>query len=99
MTLTYTVQFNSGGIMRFKAEVPAKPVGIVGDYHNGTPYQPDTDDVRAALPHAYRRAFDRAALWWQQNSMSGRHMPLMRELYGVNGKPLGTLFATPNWVA
>ena len=97
--LSYTVQLNAHGVVRFKATVPAKEAGLVGDYHNGTPYQPLNSEVRQALPYAYRKAFDRAMKWWHVHTMSGRRMPLKCDLWTLRGKPMGTLFATPNWPA
>lgn len=97
--LTYSIQINADGIIRFKATVPATECGIVGDYYEGKPYQPDMDSVLNVLPYRYRKAFIRSMNWWQSNDMSGRNMPLMRNLHTVKGKPIGTIFATPNWFA
>lgn len=97
--LSFNVQLNSHGVMRFKTIVPAVEAGIVGDWFNGKPYQPNTSDVESALPFHYRKAFRRALKWWQTDSMSGRLMPLKCDLVTLRGKPMGTLFATPNWAA
>lgn len=98
--LQYNVQLNAHGVIRFKATVPAREAGIVGDYHNGVPYQPDNDAVRKVLPYRYRKAFDRTLKWWQTESMSGRSLPLKCELHTARDhKPMGTLFATPDWAA
>lgn len=97
--LTYSIQLNSGGVVRFKAQVPAVEAHIVGDYHNHKPYQPDTRAIHDRLPFKYRKALNRALGWWQEKSMSGRAMPLKCDLVTLRGKPLGTLYATPNWVA
>ncbi len=97
--LTFSVQFNRHGVIRSKAVVPAIEAGIVGDWFGGKPYQPSTVAVREVLPHPYRKAFDRALKWWLTESMSGRAMPLMCDLRDLKGKPMGTLFATPNWEA
>lgn len=97
--LRFSVQLNSHGVMRFKTDVPAVPAGIVGDWFEGKPYQPDSAQVESVLPYAYRKAFRRTLKWWQSDSMSGRSMPLKCDLYTLRGKPMGTLFATPNWAA
>jgi len=99
MSLTYNVQLNANGVIRFRATVDAKEAGIVGDYLNGVPYQPDNAQVIAAIPYRYRKAFQRALKWWQTDSMSGRSLPLMCRLETLRGKPMGTLYATPNWPA
>jgi hypothetical protein len=96
--LTYTVQLNSDGVVRCKATVSAREAGLIGDYRRGVPYQPLESEVRAALPHRYRAAFDRALKWWQRADMSGRSLPLMCELHRASDHaPMGTLFATPDW--
>jgi hypothetical protein len=92
---TYTVQLNAHGVIRFKTTCGAKPAGLVGDYRNGAPYQPDLN--AAVLPYRYRKAFERALKWWQAESMSGQHMPLRCDLTTLRGQPMGTLFATPDW--
>jgi hypothetical protein len=96
---TYNIQLNANGVVRFKAVVPAVEAGLVGDYHDHKPYQPDSRAVFERLPFKYRKAFKRALGWWQDNSMSGRSLPLKCDLVTLKGKPLGTLYATPNWVA
>lgn len=96
--LTFNVQLNADGCIRWKAVVPAHEAGLVGDWFKGKPYQPKRDEVRDRLPYKYRKAFDRAMTWWQEQSMSGRYMPLKCDLYTLKGrKPMGSLFATPNW--
>jgi hypothetical protein len=97
--LTFTVQLNRHGAVFFKTTVKAKESGIVGDWYNGKPYQPDSDEVRAAIPFLFRPAFDRAVLRWSETNGANqsRLLPLMTELRGLRGQPLGTLFATPNW--
>mgnify|MGYP005821884279 CR=1 FL=1 len=97
--LTYTIHLNAHGGVRFKTTVPAKESGLVGDYHNGVPYQPDNSEVRLGLPYRYRKAFDRALKWWHESSMSGRSLPLKCDLYTSKGAPMGTLYATPDWPA
>ena len=95
--LRFNVQLNAYGAVRVRAQAPAVEAGVVGDWYQGKPYQPDPVVVRATLPYRYRKAFDRALKWWQTDSMSGRAMPLKCDLVTLRGKPLGTLFATPDW--
>lgn len=96
--LQFNVQLNADGVVRFKAVVPAVEAGLVGDWFEGKPYQPDERAVFERLPYRYRKAFTRAMKWWQTESMSGRSMPLKCELKTLRGKPMGSLFATPDWV-
>lgn len=96
-TLHFDIQLQANGTKRCGFLVEAQEAGLVGDWYKGKPYQPNTDAVRAMLPYQYRKAFDRALKWWQTESMSGRMMPLKCELKTLAGKPMGTLFATPNW--
>ena len=50
---------------------------------------PNTDGLRDALPYHYRKAFDRAALWWTQEFTDVVRM----DLYDYRGFPMGSLFA------
>jgi hypothetical protein len=43
-----------------KARIPAVPAPLVGVWHAGETWRPDSDAVKAALPHYYRVAWDRA---------------------------------------
>jgi hypothetical protein len=97
--LTFNIQLNADGVVVFRKTVAAKEAAIVGDWFEGKPYQPNEADVIAAIPYKYRKAFKRALGWWQQDSMSGRAIPLMCKLKTLKGESMGTLFATPNWVA
>ena len=98
MPLSYSVQLHRNGAVVFCATVPAREAGLVGDYHNGKPHQPDNAALRAAIPFRYRKAFDRTMTWWQ-TTPSGRNVPLKCTLRSVKGCALGELFATPQWSA
>lgn len=98
MTLLYDITLSRDGRARRIATVHAREAGLVGDYFEGKPYQPDVDAVREALPYHYRKAFDRALKWWSQG-YSGRVVPLTCSLTSTRGKPMGRLFAMPGWVA
>lgn len=97
--LTYSIQLNRDGVVKFQAIVPALESGIVGDYHNHKPYQPDSRAIFERLPWSYRKAFERALKWWREETYSGHSVPLMCELRSTKGESMGTLFATPNWEA
>ena len=95
--LTFEIQLNDG-VVRWKAIVPALESGLVGCYSDGKPYEPNDEAILERLPFKYRKAFRRASKWWQESDQSGRFMPLKCELTTLRGKPLGTLWATPDWV-
>lgn len=53
---------------------------------------PDSETLRAALPYRYRKAFDRATLWWTQEYTDVIRM----DLRDYQGFPMGSLFAQLN---
>lgn len=78
-----------------KAEVDAvQNPGVVGYYHDDKPWIPDHDAVREALPHHWRKAFDRAGpfRWcqWCGNEHPG-HVPLT----DARGQYITTIYAQP----
>lgn len=97
--LSYDITLHRYGVIWRKFTVPAKEAALVGDWFNGNPYQPDVEEVISKLPQNYTKAIRRARSWWQTASMSGRDIPLKMELYSVTHYSMGTLYATPNWVA
>ena len=93
---TYSLTFHQNGVKRFAVTVLAQPAYAIGDYHLGQAYEPPSALVREVLPFAYRKAFDRAVKWWREKG-SSRVMPSKCYLVSLKGKPLGTLYATPNF--
>lgn len=77
-----------------KPSVHARPAGIVGHYVDGVPYQPDRDAVRAALPHYWRKAFDRTNGTWWFNKHDAT-MPATLSFSDRRGRYLNTLYAIP----
>jgi len=64
--------------------------GVVGFYVDGKPYRPNNQEVRAALPFRYRKAFDRAhGAWWFNGNAA--HVALR----SARGAHLVTLYANP----
>jgi len=71
--------------------------------HNGKHYVPDYAAIRAALPHYYRAAFDRAKnrFWYSMtlarelNHVIYRDNACNVQLYTTRGKLIGTVYATP----
>jgi len=86
--LTYSVKFQSGEIVRWQAIVPATPSAIVGDYHNGRPFEPCRPAIRERLAFRLRKALDRAPAWHDLYSDVWS-----LDLYTLRGKPLGTIYA------
>lgn len=97
MELEYIITLHRDGAQIFRARVPAKQCGLVGDYHNGIPYQPDPELILLKLPHAYKKAFERSLGWWQSHFPGSRPVPLKCELTSTKGYGIGVLFATPDW--
>jgi hypothetical protein len=93
--LTFTVRLIRNGVIRKQITVDAREAIVVGNYHNGIPYQPNTDQVIASMPRTYHKAIQRHVTWWASNSTS---LPLAMNLYTTDRKPMGTLFATADWV-
>lgn len=94
--LTYTVRLIRNGNLVAKVRVKAREVMVVGNYYNGIPYQPETDEVIAAVPRMYHKAIRRHVSWWACHNSNS--MPLAMNLYTTNSKPMGSLFATPDWL-
>ena len=95
--LTFHVTLHYDTVIRWTANIPAKEAGIVGNYYKGVPYQPDIQYMLNCLPYKYRKAVKRQISWWQPNGLSGRMIPLVMNLNSMRGKPMGTLYARPNW--
>ena len=93
--LTFTVRLIRNGVIRKTMKVDAREAIIVGNYYNGIPYQPNTDQVIANVPTQYHKAIQRHVRWWAPSSPS---MPLAMNLYSYDNKPMGTLFATADWL-
>lgn len=82
--------FNVNGVGFKGGNVPSKEAGIVGFYHDGKPYRPDSDAIRALLPFRWRKAFDRAGVFWWNNSVPKQAYVVLR---GRSGKYLTTIYA------
>ena len=96
--LKYRVTLGCDSILRCDFIIDAVESGIVGNYHEGKPYQPNMNELRQEIPFRFRKSLDRSLGWWQTNDMSGKSMPLRCDLVTLKGKEQGTLFAYPMWV-
>jgi|GEM_PF-2591796 len=83
---------------KWLASVPSvKPQGIVGSpFPNGDYLAPDREAIRAALPHYWRKAFDRSSLsqYSRQTCEFGSEGVFYR-LYSSLNRPLVTIYCEP----
>ena len=69
--------------------VPAIKARLSGAWYETQPYLPDSDAVEAAMPYHYRKAFNRARVWWAREFSD----TVRCDLRDAKGFPAGTLFA------
>ena len=67
--------------------VPAVEAGLVGDYVDGTPYAPCKESLVANMPFRFRKAMERATLWYRESTKQ-----FCATLYGSRGAYLGTVY-------
>lgn len=97
MTTLYTLQLSTHKKGFGKPSVHCVPSqGMLGNLCPETRaiVKPDSDAVREALPHYYRKAFDRAnnAWWFTQGEV---FKPIYMTLNDSRGHRLNTLYAIP----
>lgn len=69
---------------------PEPAPGITGVLdERGELVRPDWQAFRECVPHQWRKAFDRASLWYNKHNDS---KPASMTLYGVRGQLLGTIY-------
>jgi len=89
----FKVELQRHGAQMWRAECKAERAALRGVYAllNGKTecLLPDSQALRDLLPHQYRKAFDRAALWWTQEYSDVIRM----DLRDYRGFPMGSLFA------
>ena len=89
----FTVELQRYGNILWKGNCESEEAKLHGVYAliNGKEkcFLPDSETLREALPYHYRKAFDRAALWWTQEYSDVIKM----NLFDYRGFPMGTLFA------
>lgn len=82
-------------VPQMKFRVPAEThAGLVGDWHAGKLYRPDNAALRAALPHRWRKAFDRSQLWHVENA-ARRSEGFRVPLHSARGRYLATVYLRP----
>ena len=76
------------------ATVHAEPADLAGNLVAGELVRPNRADIRAALPHNWRKAFDRVngRFWFPEGNGTGAARP-RRTLYNTRGKAIATLYA------
>ena len=91
--MKFSVELHRGYGVMWKGECDTERAALRGIYRviNGKSecLLPDSETLRAALPYHYRKAFDRAVLWWTQEYSDVIRM----DLRDYKGFPMGTLFA------
>jgi len=76
-----------------KARIPAVDApGMVGHIGPRGLVNPDPAAVRATLPFRFRKAFDRAAVWYNRHHDAG---PAVIRLADRRGRPIATLYLQP----
>lgn len=101
MVLLYSLHLSTSKKHFGKPSVASEDVGgIVGHHFKGQILKPCAHMVRAALPHYYRAAFDRAAgAWWfsqdkRDQGSTGLCTPYLT-LRDKRGRWINTLYAIP----
>ena len=78
----FKVELQRHGAQMWRAECKAERAALRGVYAllNGKAecLLPDSQALRELLPYQYRKAFDRAALWWTQEYSDVIRMDLAR---------------------
>jgi hypothetical protein len=92
----FKIELQRHGAQMWRAECKAERAALRGVYAllNGKTecLLPNSQALRELLPYQYRKAFDRAALWWTQE-----HSDVIRmDLRDYRGFPMGSLFAQFN---
>lgn len=90
MSLKFNVNGNGFKGAQVGTTAPGE-VGVIGCYHNGLPYAPDRAAIRALMPHKWRKAFDRATVfWWNREAISCDTARL--DVYALDGRLLTQVF-------
>lgn len=104
MTLLFSIHASPSPKGFGKPSVHAvPPAGLVGVYDEvtGEVWTPDANAIREALPHQWRKAWDRASgsFWYDKN---GRMTPEglkgstpYKTIYRADGSRLATIYALP----
>ena len=93
--LNFEIELHRGGSIIWRGRVPAVPAACFGIYRllNGAQsvLLPDDDQLRAAIPYHYRKAFDRAIHWWIDKN---QYSDVTRtDLTDWQGFPMGSIIA------
>ena len=81
---------------KMKAFIPAiETRGIVGYWHNGKPYLPCKDSIRAALPKRWHKAFDRDGVLWTRENAARQFETILTTITDKRGKYIATVYFQP----
>jgi hypothetical protein len=100
MTTLYSIHLGRH-IKRFgKPCVRAEPAGLIGHLRNGQLVRPDGAAIRVALPHYYRKAFERSnGMFRYVSEVAGDDGNTRKSayctLYSSRGRYLNTIYAIP----
>lgn len=89
--MKYKIELHVNGTCIDRFVVKAVERGVVGNYHNGKPYGPDTEQVYKGLPYAYRKAFERSSGFWCTNLSDVQRCDMNRK---KDHAAMGSIFAT-----
>lgn len=84
MTVYFSVELHTGGLLRKRFEVPASAC-------RGLAYVPDFQRVCEHVPPRYWPAIQRGSWWRDAYNPS---LPARLDMVDKKGKPLGSMFAT-----
>lgn len=93
--LTFTVTHLVQGAKVHRVTVPALQTGMTGHWFYDHAYTPDRDALAAVMPPSLRKAILRATFWAVRDAPS---MPQQCDLWTVDHRALGTLYAYPDWL-
>lgn len=91
MTLLFDLRLSHHKAGFGKPCVAAEAAQLVGWWHEGSPHRPNNADARQALPHYYRKAYDRGVWWFDHYHSASPYMTLR----DARGGYLNTLYAKP----
>jgi hypothetical protein len=89
--MKFHIELHSHGVKRDTLTVGASKAYTSGAWHDGWPWVPRHEHMAKGLPYRYRRAFERAPIWWSRN---GDGCDVLRcDLRRWDGAPMGSIFA------
>lgn len=94
MTTLYSIHLSRHIDGFGKPSVRAMQSALAGHLRNGELVRPDVDAIRAALPHYYRKAFDRSGKGFAFHKHDDSK-PAHCHLHDRRGRYMNTIYAIP----